>query len=39
MASDMPKNGRLTRRDWIIRIVALIILGSFVAGAVLSVYR
>lgn len=35
----MPKNGRLTRRDWIVRIVVLVILSSFVAGAVLAMYR
>jgi hypothetical protein len=28
---------RLTRRDWIIRIVALVVLASFLAGAMLAI--
>jgi hypothetical protein len=37
--SGVPKNGRLTRKDWVIRIVVLVILSSFVATAVLALYR
>jgi hypothetical protein len=29
---------RLTRREWIIRIIVLIIVGSFITGALTSIF-